>query len=114
MEWFNEMIVEMSLYVINVEELVFEMCLFEEFEIEINIIFDNFFYLFGGEIVFVDDREEEIWEELFEDDENVEEVIDGGYQENLFGEGEEKLLYYGVRIIFGVSLLLIIIFVMRY
>ena len=112
MEWPNEMTAEMSPHVTNVEEPVFEMCSPEELEIETNIIPDNSLHLLGGEIAFADDREEETWEELFEDDENVEEATDGGHQENPLGEGEEKPLYHGARITLGVSLLLIITFAM--
>ena len=85
----NETTAEMSSHVTNFEEAVFDMCSREEPETETNIIPDNSLYLLDGEIAFADDREEETWEELFEDDENLEETTDD-YQENPLGKGEEK------------------------
>ena len=102
----------MSPHVTNVEEPVFDTCSPEELEIETNTITDDSLYFL--ETALADDCEEEAWEELFEDDENVEEVTDGSHQENPLGAGEEKPLYHGARITLGVSLLLIITFVMRH
>lgn len=46
----------------------------EDFEIENIGDFNELFYLFYDEIVFVDDCDEEFLEELWEDEENIEEI----------------------------------------
>ena len=97
----------------TIDEPVYGMYLPEDAEIETTIDPDDSLYLRDDEIAFADDCEEETWEELWENDENIEEANDV-LQENQQGEMEEKPLYTGARITLGVSLLLIITFAMRH
>ena len=111
----NETTAEMSSHVTNVEEPAFDMYSPEELEIETNIILDItlLIYLMVKQHLLMTVRRKHAWEELLENDENVEETTDD-HQENPLGEGKEKPLYHGARITLGVSLLLIITFVIRH
>ena len=71
-------------------------------------------HLFYDETAFADDCDEEVLEELWEDEENIEETSREETQQSDLHVEEKFPLYTGARITLGMSLLLIITFAMRH
>lgn len=71
-------------------------------------------HLFYDETAFADDCDEEFLEELWEDEENIEETSHEETQQSDLHVEEKFPLYTGARITLGMSLLLIITFAMRH
>ena len=71
-------------------------------------------HLFYDETAFADDCDDEILEELWEDEENIEETSHEETQQSDLHVKEQFPLYTGARITLGMSLLLIITFAMRH
>ena len=71
-------------------------------------------HLFYDEIAFADECEDEILEELWEDEENIEETSHEETQQSDLHVEEKFPVYTGARITLGMSLLLIITFAIRH